>query len=361
MSKNHYIIPIFVPHQGCPHDCVFCNQKKITGLDTDINGEDVDNIIKEYLVTIPKDSKIVEVAFFGGSFTAIRKDKQKELLSAANKYKVKGLIKSIRLSTRPDNIDEEILYLLKENGVDIIELGVQSLDKDVLIQSYRGHSVEDVFNSSKLIKEYGFSLGLQMMIGLPGDDFKKSINTALNIIDIKPDFVRIYPTLVVRDTYLEKMYINKEYIPLSIDEAVRICSYLLMLFNVSHISVIRLGLQATENISFDKDVVSGPFHPAFRQLVESKIYFSILKMYLSSKNVISKEITITINNKNISNLVGQKSYNIKKIKEIFNISKIKIKGLNMPKEYFYISMDECEEKIILNDYFLKLVDDYKTN
>ena len=162
------IIPIFVPHRGCPHDCIFCNQKKITGVSTDITSEDVKNIVDEYLTTIDKDAN-VEIAFFGGSFTAIDVDIQKSLLSVAKEYVDKGLVNDIRMSTRPDCIDEDILKMLKEYKVSIIELGVQSLDEDVLRDSIRGHHAEEVFKSAKLIKDYGIQLGLQMMVGLPSD------------------------------------------------------------------------------------------------------------------------------------------------------------------------------------------------
>ena len=198
------IIPIFVPHRGCPHDCIFCNQKKITGVSTDITSEDVKNIVDEYLTTIDKDAN-VEIAFFGGSFTAIDVDIQKSLLSVAKEYVDKGLVNDIRMSTRPDCIDEDILKMLKEYKVSIIELGVQSLDEDVLRDSIRGHHAEEVFKSAKLIKDYGIQLGLQMMVGLPSDAERKCIETARKFIEMKPDCVRIYPTLVVKETGLENL------------------------------------------------------------------------------------------------------------------------------------------------------------
>ena len=220
MGRRYFIIPIFVPHLGCPHDCVFCNQKRITGLSTDITIEDARRIIEEHLATFPKENRTVEVAFFGGSFTGIDRSIQESLLSLAYSYKESGRIDGIRLSTRPDYIDEAILDLLTKYGVDTVELGVQSLDEEVLYKSGRGHNREVVYKAAELIKSYGINLGLQMMLGLVDDTREKSINTAKELIALDPYCVRIYPTLVIKDTYLEKLYLNKEYRPLTVEEAV---------------------------------------------------------------------------------------------------------------------------------------------
>ncbi|MGL5243624.1 MAG: elongator complex protein 3, partial [Sarcina sp.] len=207
MRKKHYIIPIFVPHEGCPHDCVFCNQGRITGekkeiivgpknkLENKVDSLFVKTTIEEYLQTIDKENSTLEVSFFGGTFTAIDINKQRELLAVAKEYKNKKTIDYIRLSTRPDYINKDILDHLKNYDVDIIELGVQSLDDSVLKNSGRGHSAYDVHISSKLIKEYGFILGHQIMLGLPGDNFEKDLYTAKKSVEMKPDLCRIYPAL----------------------------------------------------------------------------------------------------------------------------------------------------------------------
>jgi len=218
-----YNIPIFVPHRGCPFDCVFCNQKRITGTQKEVTADDVHNIIGEYLKTLPSKNRRIEAAFFGGSFTGIPINEQSELLAAANEYLKKGDIDGIRLSTRPDYIDKEILDNLLKYGVTTIELGVQSMDDSVLKSSNRGHTRKDVINAVKLIKEYPFTLGLQMMTGLPGDTDEKSLYTADEIIKLKPDIVRIYPTLTIKDTFLEKMYLTGKYKPQSVDEAGKFC------------------------------------------------------------------------------------------------------------------------------------------
>lgn len=354
MKIKHHIIPIFVPHVGCPHDCVFCNQKKITGRSTDITSEEVDNTIKSYLETIPDSNEKLEVAFYGGSFTAIEKDIQRELLSVANSYKQRGLIDRIRLSTRPDCIDMDILDLLKANGVDIIELGVQSLNQEVLDKSNRGHSKEDVYKAVDLINDYNFTLGLQMMLGLPADTKEKSISTAKEIINLKPDFSRIYPTLVVKETYLEKLYIEDKYEPLSVEQAVDISSIILMMFELSDINVIRIGLQPTENISAESgEVVSGPFHPSIRQLVESDIYKTILKLFLDENRIVGEEIKIEISKKEISNIVGQKSKNVDMIKNNYNIKKVTINGIDIDKDKFYITDKKNKYEIVKKTYIEK--------
>ena len=207
MGKRHFIIPIFIPHKGCPFDCVFCNQKRITGLQKDVTADEVEEHIIKYMDTIPEHiEKHIEIAFYGGSFTGIELNIQKELLSVAYGWKKCGVVKDIRISTRPDYINSFILQHLKEYGVSIIELGVQSMSDYVLEKSGRGHSAQDVFMASKLIKKWDIKLGLQMMLGLPGDSVDQALKTADDLISLNPDFVRIYPTLVIKDTFLENEY-----------------------------------------------------------------------------------------------------------------------------------------------------------
>ncbi|MCR1471142.1 radical SAM protein [Clostridioides difficile] len=311
------IIPIFVPHKGCPHDCIFCNQKKITGVSTDVTSEDARNIIEECLETIDKDAD-VEIAFFGGSFTAIDIDIQKSLLSVAKEYVEKGLVKDIRMSTRPDCIDEDILSMLKEYKTSIIELGVQSLDEKVLLDSIRGHQSEIVYKSSKMIKNSGIKLGLQMMIGLPADTEEKCIFTAKKFVELKPDCVRVYPTLVVKDTGLEKLMEQNKYNPFTLEESVNIVKKVLVLFYVNNINVIRVGLQATDDIQIGKAVLAGPYHPAFRELVEADMIKDYLEfVILQNKNI--KQMLVKSNKKNISKIIGNKKTNVKYMEEKFGV------------------------------------------
>ncbi|WP_250673062.1 radical SAM protein [Paraclostridium ghonii] len=350
------IIPIFVPHRGCPHDCIFCNQKKITGVSTDIKSENVRNIIDEYLTTIDKDASI-EIAFFGGSFTAIDMDIQRDLLSVAKEYVDRNIVDDIRMSTRPDCINDEILTMLKEYKVSIIELGVQSLDEKVLIDSVRGHSDEDVFKSSKLIKEYGIKLGLQMMVGLPSDTEEKCIKTANKFIELKPDCVRVYPTLVVKETGLEKLLNEGKYNSFTLEKSIDIVKKVLVLFYINNINVIRVGLQATEDIAIGKEVLAGPYHPAYRELVESKMYGDYIE-YLIEKYGAKKDVVVLVNKKNVSRILGNKKSNVKKIKEKYNILlKTKEDNLNINELGFIID----NEKVInfdVNDIYMRLKDIY---
>lgn len=251
------------------------------------------------------------------------------------------------MSTRPDYIDEEILNLLKEYKVDTIELGVQSLDDTVLYNSGRGHNSQQVYVASKLIKEYEFNLGLQMMIGLVGDSREKAIFTGKEFVKLNPFCVRIYPTLVIKDTFLEKMYRNNIYKPLSLKEAVNISAHLLMLFEYYHINVIRVGLQPTENIRLGRDVVAGPFHPSFRQLVESYIYKIILEKHLDElgQSIFNNNMVLEVNEKNISNIVGQRSCNTKYLVERYKLKSIKVCGRDIKKDMIKVSVDGVNSKI----------------
>lgn len=308
MSKKYYIIPVFISHQGCPHQCVFCNQDRIAGKYEEVFADDVRKIIDEYLETINSKGSTIEVSFFGGTFTAIDVNKQKELLEVAREYKQKGLIHKIRLSTRPDAILPYILGYLKEYKVDIIELGVQSLDDEVLRKAGRGHSVNDVIVASKLIKEAGFTLGHQIMPGLPGDSFEIDIETTKKSIEMKPDICRIYPSLVIKDTPMEDMYNRGDYVPYSLDEAVYISGEMLKLYNEAKIKVIRIGLQPTDTITTGKDIVDGPFHPAFRELVEGHLICETL----DKKSPKEKDIIVEINEKDISKLYTNKKQYFKR-------------------------------------------------
>ena len=344
MSKSHYIIPIFVPHEGCPHNCVFCNQNSITGASNKVDAKFVKETIDKYLVNINIEKSIVEVSFYGGTFTAIPMEKQRELLSVAKTYKENGKINYIRLSTRPDYIDRTILDNLKKYSVDIIELGVQSLDEEVLLKSGRGHSENDVINASALIKEYGFTLGHQIMIGLPGDTFKKDIETTLKVINIGPSIARIYPALVIRNTPMEIMYNSSSYKPYSLMDAVKISKVLYGLFTNSHINVIRIGLQPTEEINEGKEIISGPFHPAFRELVESSIINDMLLEEIG--HLKSKSITICINPREISKLYAYKKKFFNDMKEHINTKTIIIQQMESLSEGTYMVKHDSVSKIL---------------
>lgn len=306
-----YNIPIFVPHRGCPFDCVFCNQRRITGKNASVTADDAHEIIENALKTLPRTDCTIEAAFFGGSFTGIPIEEQSALLAAAKEFSDAGRIHGIRLSTRPDYINTEILENLQKYGVTTIELGVQSMDNEVLKASNRGHTAEQVEAAVRLIRQYPFKLGLQMMTGLPSDTDKKSMETAKKLIALKPNIVRIYPTLVIKDTCLEDMYFDGEYKPQTVDEAVNLCKKLLVMFEKENITVIRIGLQSTDEICEHGSVTAGPVHSSFRELVESSIYLDILKEKL--KNV--KKAEVFVNPKEISKAVGNRRRNILALKK----------------------------------------------
>ena len=352
MNQKYYIIPIFVPHLGCPHQCVFCNQRSISGMQKEVNGEEVKVIIEQYLTTFPKDA-FIEVAFFGGSFTGIKAEKQKELLEATNIYLSEEKIQGIRISTRPDYISRDILKFLKNYGVKVIELGVQSMDNEVLARSYRGHSREDVINASNLIKEYNFKLGHQMMIGLPGDTLEKDIITARQLIKLKPDIARIYPVLVIKGTELEQMYIKGQYEPLNVKVAVEISKQILKLFKNNDINVIRLGLQVTENINIGKDVVAGPFHPAFKELVESELRFELISFMLSNININEGDkLSIISNGQEVSITVGHKRTNIERLYKNYQFGEIKVYGNpNMHRGNVVVNVGEQSVSMHESNFF----------
>ena len=321
--KHNYIIPIFVPHLGCPNDCVFCNQKSISGQKNNMTKEEAKKIIEEYLKSIKDENAEIEVAFFGGSFTAIEEEKQNELLSLAYEYIKEGKIKSIRISTRPDYIDKKILKRLKKYKVKTIELGVQSANNFILEKAGRGHTFEDVKKASKLIRRYGFTLGHQMMVGLPESTRKDEINTAKELIKLKPKMVRIYPVLVLKGTKLEKELKEEKYKPLSIVQAVETCKELVRMFADKKIDIIRVGLQNTDEITDpnneNSEVVAGPYHPAFRQLVESSLWYDAIVEKIKKLNVKVKEVEVTINPIDTNNVIGHKKENIIKLKQTYDV------------------------------------------
>lgn len=323
---KHYIIPIFVPHLGCPNDCVFCNQKSISGQQKMITKEDIRNTINFYLENIKDKEAKKEVAFFGGSFTGIDVEKQEEFLQTAYVYIKKGKIDSIRISTRPDYIDKTTLKRLKKYKVKTIELGVQTANDYILKQCKRNHTFEDVKKASKLIRWYGFNLGHQMMVGLPDSTKIDEINTARELIKLKPKMVRIYPVLVIKNTRLEKDYLEGKYKPLTVIQAVETCKEIVPMFMKKGIEVIRIGLQNTDEITDPSikgsEVVAGPYHPAFRQLVESSLWYDNIIEKMKELNVKVKKVKITVNPKDVNNVIGHKRENIDKLKDMYELDLI---------------------------------------
>lgn len=276
--KTHAIIPIFISHRGCPNDCVFCNQKKITARAGDVTPADVSKTVETWLTTLGTlEPQEIELAFFGGSFTGIPLEEQTAFLQIAKTYKDAGRIGKLHLSTRPDYISPQILDNLKTYGVDVIELGVQSFDEEVLRLSGRGHQADIVYQSAALIKDYGFTLGIQLMVGLPGDTLEKDIFSAKETVKIAPQLARLYPTVVLRDTALYDACQSGTYTPLAEAEAVERTKAMYEILDSAGINIIRVGLKSS-------DIMAGEtaFHPAFRQLVEGSIARDRLEMQLAA-------------------------------------------------------------------------------
>ncbi|MDF2571786.1 MAG: radical enzyme/protein acetyltransferase, family [Sporomusa sp.] len=319
---KHYIIPIFIPHLGCLHQCVFCNQKKITGQITPINASQVGRIINEKLASINQ-KRHIEVAFYGGSFTALPEAIQNELLAPATESLRSGRIHAIRLSTRPDCISIQTVNNLSKQGVTIVELGVQSLDDNVLIKAARGHDSQVVEEAVRLLKGSGIHCGLQLMPGLPGEDWISLIKTVQQVVRLRPDFVRIYPSIVIADTALAESYGRGVYQPLSLVQAVARSAYMKLLFERQGINVIRIGLQASEELNSTANVIAGPYHPAFGEFVDSHIFYLML-VGLIQNNVIRFDVPFTIHHhpRDCSKVRGQYNSNISNLKRYYHLSNI---------------------------------------
>lgn len=312
---KHYNIPVFVPHYGCPFSCVFCNQKEITGQMSASELIDAEKNINNHLSTIT--SGDVEIAFFGGSFTAIPEEIMISYLELGYKFILEGKVSGIRISTRPDFINGKILDILKKYKVKTIELGAQSFSDDVLKKSGRGHTAEQTISACKLTKDAGFNLGIQLMTGLPGDTHEHSVNSAIKAVSLNPDCVRIYPTLVISDTMLCKMYENGKYSPQSLDEAVKTVGAMLNIFKSKNIPVIRVGLASVSEMNNRGSIVAGPDHPALRELCEGQAYLNTMLEFIKTHN--TNHITVYAPNSEHSKIYGHKSVNSRFLKDNHNI------------------------------------------
>lgn len=312
------IVPFFISHQGCPHQCVFCDQKTITGSSGTIPAP------AELLSTVRKwrrssGAGSVEVAFYGGSFTLLPHVQQKGLLEPLKPLLLSGEISSVRLSTRPDAVDSASARFLRDSGVSLVELGVQSMDDLVLELSGRGHTAEDTINAFDLLRAEGLQVGAQMMPGLPGDSGAGAIASFRKILSLNPDLSRIYPAVVLKGTALASMYQEGSYRPLLFNEAVDICKIMLHDAALADIPVIRVGLQPTDDLSFGTEIIAGPYHPAFRQLVQGEMWFDLLKI-LAKGFKQGSVLTIYTTKSEVSDVVGQKRQNIRRIEQLYGLS-----------------------------------------
>lgn len=310
MKKTN--ISIFVPHAGCPHRCSFCDQKSISGKEKAPDPQQVFSLLEQQSSHLEGMGISAEIAFFGGSFTAIPRGYMQSLLEAANSAIERfPCYTGIRCSTRPDCISGEILELLTRYGVTAVELGAQSMDDAVLKANDRGHTADDVRRASELIKNSSIELGLQMMTGLYKDSEQAVLKTAREFVKLAPKTVRVYPTVILKNTRLGELFERGEYQSFSFEKTVEICARLLKIFEENNISVIRMGLHASKDV--EREMLGGVYHPSFREIVESKQLLWELEELLST--LPKGDHTVFTDKKNISRVIGQNHGNIKKLSE----------------------------------------------
>ena len=319
------IIPIFVIYKGCPNRCVYCNERITAGDHPDRITEDLfRKIVDKHLKSFNK-PEYIQIAFYGGNFTGMDRNYQTELLEFAESYIQKGLVNSVRISTRPDYVDEDRAELLKKYHVKTVEIGAQSMVDEVLNLSNRGHSSNDVRNAVDLLKKEGFETGIHLMVGLPGDTEEGFRYTVEETIKLHPHMVRIHPTIVFRGTVLAKSYQKGEYEPTSMADAIRLCKYALGKFEMANIPVIRIGLQMTREMETEGSIIAGPHHPAFRSLVEGSIFLDMASELLKSANPHREDATFSLNPKDVSDFRGMKNQNMAALKERFDVTGISIR------------------------------------
>ncbi|MEJ2037676.1 MAG: radical SAM protein [Desulfosarcinaceae bacterium] len=338
------IIPVFIPNAGCPHRCAFCNQSATTGQCEPFPGaKQIHESIERFLDYAGPKRGFREIAFFGGNFLGLPVQQIEQLLDLARQYILRGRVQGIRFSTRPDTIDAARLDLIAPYGVSTVEIGVQSLNDEVLRQSRRGHDAQTTEAAVNLIRrQTGYRLGLQMMIGLPGDSAGSALETARRIIGWHPDFVRIYPTLVLKHSLLEKWQTRGGYTPLSLDEAVDQAKALYALFVGKGIQVIRMGLQPTGELSPNAAVVDGPFHPAFGELVISALWLDVLTAHFKRRGIRQQAVTLTLNPRKVSQVKGLKNLNMEKLTSVFNLSALDIQqDASLPADTVLVNGEAC--------------------
>ena len=324
MTPARRILPLFIPHLGCPHACVFCDQKRITGAARPVTTADV----TESLSSLPDETGGVELAFYGGSFTSLPAAQQSELLGAVQPAIADGRVSGIRISTRPDAISEEETELLRANHVQTVELGVQSMDDAVLRRCGRGHSAEDTRRSSALLRQCGFHLILQMMTGLPGSSEASDIATAKEIASLRPDGVRIYPTVILRGTELERMARSGEYREHTVADAVTLCARIVPIFDAAGIPVIRLGLNPTEELS-GGEAVGGAYHPALGELVRSRMLLESARRLFYAEDT-GRDVILAVNSGQLSQMIGQHRCNITALQTEYALHSLKIVAGDFP-------------------------------
>ena len=326
-KRRPFIIPIFLPHAGCPHQCIFCNQVSITGTKHEsVNQDKIRFQIQEFLKYKTERRKPVQIAFFGGNFLGLKPEEVNSWLALANEFISQGLVDSIRFSTRPDTIDAPRLDILDNYPVSVVELGVQSMDDDVLALAERGHSAADTVRAVEALKSRQLDFGLQMMVGLPGDSEAGALISACKIADLGPDCVRVYPTVVVENSRLAHWLKKGEYQPLSLEAAVSLVKKVYLIFQKEGIAVIRMGLQATDDLGDGSTVLAGPHHPAFGHMVYSEIFYDKVVAAIESETGVGDKLTIQVNPRSVSKMRGLNNSNIKKLKKQFRFCAVDVRA-----------------------------------
>jgi histone acetyltransferase (RNA polymerase elongator complex component) len=323
--KKPFIIPIFIPHAACPHRCVFCSQSQITGFSGPVPPrEEIEKIIFSHLEHRPKNRATTQVSFFGGSFLGLLPVRIRSLIDIVQPFIVSGQIDAIRCSTRPDTITGEILDLIAQCPVSTIELGVQSMDDEVLKLSNRGHTARDTQHAVGLLKRKNYEIGIQMMVGLPGDTQDTAMSTARKIVDLTPDFVRIYPTIVLSDTLLAKWRNSGRYTPMPLDQCVSLVKKIYLLFRENNIPVIRMGLQPTPELQKQGVILDGPYHPSFGHLVYSEIFLDHMESVIAQKKIKTGDLVVHVHPKGESMLRGINNVNIRMLSQRHGFKRIDI-------------------------------------
>lgn len=320
-----FIIPVFIPHAGCPHQCAFCNQRTVTGTESRLlSPEQFRLLVKGYLKYKGARRGRVQIAFYGGTFLGMEKEVIEELLREAARFAEAGDVDNIRFSTRPDSIDDERLEWIRDYPVSTIELGVQSMDDRVLAMSKRGHTSEDTEKAVHLLKQRNYEIGIQMMVGLPGDDDAGSLRTAKKIAALSPDFVRIYPTVVLENSLLARWYRHGMYSPMAMEKCVTLVKQLYLIFKENSIPVIRMGLQASEDFEKGVNILAGPYHPAFGHLVYSEIFLDKASSMIASEDPPYRNVSLIVHPRAVSKMQGMGNHNIEILKHKFSIDTIEI-------------------------------------
>ncbi len=319
------IIPIFIKNRGCPHRCIFCNESMIAGEHPDdITEASVRSIVEQYLAGTAKKRGGIQIAFYGGNFTGLDEDEQTRLLGLTEPYLETGRVQSLRISTRPDAIDRRILDRLCTYRVRTVEIGVQSMNDEVLTLSERGHTAREAVEAVRLLKEGGLEAGVHLMAGLPGDNPERFSETVDAVIAMKPAMIRIHPAIVFRGTALGLLYSTGGYRPLSLDEAVSLCKTAVARFAARNIPVVRLGLQTTKEMEAPGSILAGPFHPAFGALVYESLFCDMAKALLSRRSQPEEKVAFRVSPADVSHLRGRGQSNLKALKEAFGLSEITV-------------------------------------